>query len=51
MEKIRVLVVGYGNVGRGVLLSLKNQPDMEVVGIASRSVERVKKNVKDILHY
>jgi len=48
MEKIRVLVVGYGNVGRGVLLSLKNQPDMEVVGIASRSVERVKKNVKDI---
>ena len=33
MEKIRVLVVGYGNIGRGVLLSLANQPDMEVVGI------------------
>jgi len=48
MEKIKVLVVGYGNIGRGVLLSLKNQPDMEVVGIASRSVERVKKSVKDI---
>ena len=48
MEKIRVLVVGYGNVGRGVLLSLGNQVDMEVVGIASRSVERVKKSVKDI---
>ena len=48
MEKIRVLVVGYGNIGRGVLLSLANQPDMEAVGIASRSVERVKKSVKDI---
>ncbi len=48
MEKIRVLVVGYGNIGRGVLLSLANQPDMEVVGIASRSVERVKKSVQDI---
>ena len=48
MEKIRVLVVGYGNVGRGVLLSLANQVDMEVVGIASRSVGRVKKSVKDI---
>ena len=48
MEKIRVLVVGYGNVGRGVLLSLDKQADMEVVGIASRSVERVKKIVKDI---
>lgn len=48
MEKIKVLVVGYGNVGRGVLLSLANQPDMEVVGIASRSVERVRASVKDI---
>ena len=48
MEKIRVLVVGYGNVGRGVLLSLANQVDMEVVGIATRSVERVKKSVQDI---
>ncbi len=48
MEKIKVLVVGYGNVGRGVLLSLANQPDMQVVGIATRSVERVKKAVSDI---
>ena len=48
MEKIRVLVVGYGNVGRGVLLSLARQEDMDVVGIASRSVERVRKSVSDI---
>ncbi len=48
MEKIRVLVVGYGNVGRGVLLALKKQPDMEACGIASRSVERVQAQVKDL---
>ena len=48
MEKIKVLVVGYGNVGRGVLLSLANQMDMEVVGIATRSVDRVKKSVSNI---
>ena len=48
MEKIRVLVVGYGNIGRGVLLSLANQPDMEVCGIATRSVERVRKSVSDL---
>ena len=35
MEKIKVLVVGYGNVGRGVLLSLANQPDMQVVQLVS----------------
>ena len=29
MAKIRVAVAGYGNVGRGVLAALKNNPDME----------------------
>ena len=48
MRKIRVLAVGYGNVGRGVLLALKNQPDMECCGIATRSVARVAAQVKDL---
>ena len=48
MTKIRVLVVGYGNVGRGVLLALKNQPDMEACGIATRSTARVAAQVKDL---
>ncbi len=43
MDKIRVMIVGYGNVGRGVIASLSNQPDMELVGIVSRSPERVAK--------
>lgn len=33
---IKVGIVGYGNLGRGVELALKAQPDMELVGIFSR---------------
>ncbi len=48
MEQIRVMVVGYGNVGRGVIKSLKNSPDCQLVGIVSRSPERVKREVSDV---
>ena len=27
MEKIRVMIVGYGNVGRGVFAALGNNPE------------------------
>lgn len=40
--KIRILVVGFGNVARGVLASVNNNPDMELAGIVSRTPERVK---------
>ena len=30
--KIRILVVGFGNVARGVLASVNNNPDMELAG-------------------
>ncbi|MDD3886662.1 MAG: diaminopimelate dehydrogenase [Victivallaceae bacterium] len=43
MLKTKILLVGYGNVGRGVIKSIANNPDMELVGILSRSPERVKK--------
>ena len=45
MGKIRVVIAGYGNVGRGVIAAIKNNDDMELVGILSRSVARVKKAV------
>ena len=48
MKKIRVAVVGYGNVGRGVLAALKNNPDMEAVGVVSRSPERVRKSFNEL---
>lgn len=36
MNKINVGIVGYGNLGRGVEVGLKNHPDMNLVGIFSR---------------
>ena len=37
MEKIKVAVVGYGNVGRFALESLEAAPDMEIAGIVRRN--------------
>ena len=36
MTQIKIGIVGYGNLGRGVEVGLKNHPDMELVGIFSR---------------
>jgi len=36
MEKIRIGIVGYGNLGRGVELSLMQNPDMMLVAVFSR---------------
>ena len=36
MEKIRIGIVGYGNLGRGVELSVGQNPDMEVCAIFTR---------------
>ncbi len=35
-ESIRVGIVGYGNLGRGVENSIAQQPDMELAGVFSR---------------
>lgn len=36
MTKIKIGIVGYGNLGKGVEIGLKNHPDMELFGIFSR---------------
>ena len=36
MGKIRIGIVGYGNLGRGVELSLEQNPDMELVAVFTR---------------
>lgn len=36
MEKIRVGILGYGNLGRGVELAIKQNDDMELAGIFTR---------------
>ena len=48
MSQIKVAVVGYGNVGRGVLAALKNNPDMEAVCVVSRNPDRVKASFNEL---
>lgn len=36
MRKIRIGIAGYGNLGRGVLAAVAQNPDMELVGVFSR---------------
>lgn len=36
MNKIRIGILGYGNLGKGVECAVKQQNDMEVVGVFSR---------------
>ena len=33
---IRIGIVGYGNLGRGVECAIKNSPDMELVAVFTR---------------
>ena len=36
MDKIKIAVLGYGNLGRGVECAVKQNPDMELAGIYTR---------------
>ena len=36
MNKIKIGIYGYGNLGKGVEIAIHNKPDMELVGIFSR---------------
>ena len=35
-KKIRIGILGYGNLGRGALLAVQQNPDMELVGVFTR---------------
>lgn len=41
MEKVKVAIVGYGNIGRCALEALESAPDMECVGIVRRQVSPI----------
>ena len=49
-EKIRIGIIGYGNLGRGAELAIKQQPDMELVAVFSRrgTVETVDPKVTSV---
>lgn len=36
MEQIKIGIVGYGNLGRGVLLAVQKNPDMQLTGVFTR---------------
>ena len=50
MDKLRVAIVGYGHVGKGVFDALTESPDMEVAGIVElpHITEIIKKEVRGI---
>lgn len=37
MKKIRAAIVGYGNIGKGVLEAIQSAPDFELAGVVRRS--------------
>ena len=41
MTKIRVAIVGYGNIGRFVLEALEESPDFEIAGVVRRSTNNI----------
>jgi diaminopimelate dehydrogenase len=43
-EQTRIAIVGYGNVGRGVIEAINRNPDMNFAGIISRRPEEMKAN-------
>ncbi len=47
-NKIKIGIIGYGNLGRGVKLAIRKNLDMELVEIITRRPEVVKKSEKDI---
>jgi diaminopimelate dehydrogenase len=49
MEKIKVAIVGYGNIGKYALDALESAPDMECVGVVRRNgAENRPKELKNI---
>ena len=52
MSKIRIGIVGYGNIGRGVELAVERNEDMELVAVVTRrdpkSVQILTEGVKKV---
>ena len=49
-EKIKVGIIGYGNLGRGAELAIMNQPDMELVAVFSRrgTVQTIDQSIESV---
>ena len=42
MKKIKTVIIGYGNIGKGVYEAVKASPDMTVVGVVLRNASTAK---------
>ena len=48
MKKIRIAVVGYGNIGRYAIEAVKAAADCELLGVVRRSLEHLPEELKNI---
>lgn len=48
---LRIGIVGYGNLGKGVELAIKQQPDMELVAVFTRRSPETLAGVANAVHY
>lgn len=48
MNKIRAAVVGYGNIGKNVLESLKCAPDFEIAGVVRRDATHIPDELRNL---
>lgn len=48
MDKIRVAVIGYGNIGRYVIEALQVAPDFEIAGIVRRDATNIPEELKSL---
>lgn len=52
MKKIKIGIVGYGNLGKGVEMAIKQNPDMELTGVFTRrSPDALTLNTKNAKAY
>lgn len=52
MKKIKIGIVGYGNLGKGVEMAIKQNPDMELAGVFTRrSPDTLTLNTKETKAY
>jgi diaminopimelate dehydrogenase len=49
-DKIKIAIVGYGNVGKGVQEAIARNPDMTLTAIITRNVERTRKDFLGNFH-
>ncbi len=44
---IRIGILGYGNLGRGVECAIKHNPDLELVAVFTRRAPKLLKSYRD----